>query len=294
MIPDTVERRLAAIVSADVVGYSRLMARDEVATVRTLDSYRDEMTSVVTKHGGRVVDSPGDNMLMEFSSATAAVDASLEIQDRLRERNSKLPLERRMEFRMGVHLGEVLVRGDRIYGDGVNLAARLEAIAEPGGVCVSGAIRDQVGTKTDARFADLGPQRLKNFAEPLVVFAAERSGSTSLLGGHTSVIVAAKVDDYERLAALDEAGTIAALRGHLVAIDPLVYSHGGRLAGQRDVTTLYEFPSGSEAVRAVIAVQTLMAERNASVPESRRMALKLGSHVGEAAVGQSGEISGMP
>lgn len=292
MTSDTVQRRLAAIVSADVVGYSRLMARDEVATVRTLDSYRDEMTSIVERHGGRVVDSPGDNMLIEFSSATAAVDASLEIQDRLRERNAKLPLERRMEFRIGVHLGEVLVQGTRIYGDGVNLAARLEATAEPGGICVSKAIRDQVGNKTDAAFADLGLQPMKSFAEPVGVFAVMRPDLSSRDDVHTTVIVAAKVDDYERLAALDEAGTNAALQGHRVAVDPLVYSHGGRLAVQREVTTLYEFPSGSEAVRASIAVQALMAQRNASVPEGRRMSFKLGTHLGEAAIGPRGEITG--
>lgn len=292
MTSDPVERRLAAIVSADVVGYSRLMARDEVATVRTLNSYRDEMTSIVSRHGGRVVDSPGDNILIEFSSATAAVEASLAMQDRLRERNSKLPLERRMEFRMGVHLGEVLVQGVRIYGDGVNLAARLEAIAEPGGICVSKAIRDQVGTKTDAVFTDLGLQPMKGFAEAVGVFAVGRADSTSSEDSHTAVIIAARVDDFGRLAALDEAGTNAALQGHRVAVDPIVYSHGGRLAAQRDVTTLYEFPSGSEAVKAAIAVQALMAERNILVPEGRRMAFKLGAHLGEAAIGPRGEVTG--
>lgn len=166
-----------AIVSADVVGYSKLMARDEVATVKTLNSYRDEITSIVESRGGRVVDSPGDNILMEFPSATGAVECALDAQARLAQRNGNLPLDRNMEFRMGVHLGEVLVEGARIYGDGVNLAARLEAIARPGGICVSKAVRDQVGSKTAAVFVDLGLQDLKNIAGPVGVFEARSPDS---------------------------------------------------------------------------------------------------------------------
>lgn len=153
---ETVERRLSAIVSADVVGYSRLMAQDELATVKTLTSHREDIAAIVAERGGRIVDSPGDNILMEFPSATSAVEAALEIQERLAQRNSKLPLDRKMEFRIGIHLGEVLVDGQKIYGDGVNLAARLEAIAEPGGITVSKVVRDQVGSKTEGVFVDQG------------------------------------------------------------------------------------------------------------------------------------------
>jgi adenylate cyclase len=119
-----VERRLAAILSADVVGYSRLMARDEVATVRTLTAYRDQIGVLVRQHRGRIVDSPGDNVLAEFPSATDALECAGEIQRVLQARNAPLAPDRRMEFRVGVHLGEVMVEGERIYGDGVNLAAR--------------------------------------------------------------------------------------------------------------------------------------------------------------------------
>lgn len=291
MTSDRVERRLAAIVSADVVGYSKLMARDEVATVKTLNSYREEITSIVEDRGGRVVDSPGDNILMEFPSATSAVEAALEAQVRLAERNGNLPLDRNMEFRMGAHLGEVLVEGARIYGDGVNLAARLESIAKPGGICVSKAVRDQVGSKTVAVFVDLGHQDFKNVAGPVGVFQV-RSPDTEPAGRHTAVIASAKVSDYERLVAIDREGTNAALHGHRVASDPLIYSNGGRVAGERGLWILYEFPSVSDAVRSGKAVQALMKERNASAPEGRRMSFKLGVHVGEAAIGQTGDVEG--
>jgi adenylate cyclase len=137
MEPDNVERRLAAILSADAAGYTRLMAQDDVATVRTITFYRAEISRHVEEHGGRIVDSPGDNLLAEFPSATRAVVCAARIQHALDAKNSGLAQDRRMDFRIGVHLGEVLVQGDRIYGDGVNVAARLESIAEPAGVCIS-------------------------------------------------------------------------------------------------------------------------------------------------------------
>jgi class 3 adenylate cyclase len=139
--PEGSQRRLAAILSMDAVGYSRLMAADEAATVRTLTACRDEIARLVAGAGGRVVDSPGDNVLCEFPAATSAVACALEVQRVLGELNAPLPSERRLVFRIGVHLGEVLAQGPRIYGDGVNIAARLEGLAEPGGVCVSQAVR---------------------------------------------------------------------------------------------------------------------------------------------------------
>ena len=137
MDPDAVVRRLAAILSADAVSYSRLMAEDEVATVQTLQAHREHLARLVFQHRGRVVDSPGDNLLAEFPSALDAVRSAVEIQRALEASNAGLPLDRRMEFRIGVHLGDVMVDGDRIYGDGINIAARIERLAEPGAVCVS-------------------------------------------------------------------------------------------------------------------------------------------------------------
>src|ERR1700746_2646826 len=141
------ERKLTAILSADVKGYSRLMGEDEVATIRTITAYREVMATLIQQHRGRVVDSPGDNLLAKFASVVEAVQCAVAIQHELKTRNAELPPHRRMEFRIGINLGDVIVEGERIYGDGVNIAARLEALAEAGGICISGTVYDQVETK---------------------------------------------------------------------------------------------------------------------------------------------------
>jgi adenylate cyclase len=164
------ERRLAAIFSTDVQGYSRLMGDDEAATVRTITAYRELMTSLIQQHRGRVVDSPGDNLLAEFPSVVEAVQCAVAIQRELKTRNAELPLQRRMEFRIGINLGDVIVEGERIYGDGVNIAARLEGLAEAGGLCISGTVYDQVKTKLSLDYEELGTQAVKNIAEPVRVY----------------------------------------------------------------------------------------------------------------------------
>ena len=143
MTTDTFQRKLTAILSADVVGYSRLMGDDEAATVKTLETYKGVMFSLIKQHRGRVVDSPGDNLLAEFGSVVDAVQCAVSIQKELQTRNSDLTENRRMEFRIGINLGDVIEEEDRIYGDGVNIAARLEALADPGGICVSKTAFDQ-------------------------------------------------------------------------------------------------------------------------------------------------------
>ncbi|MBI3126177.1 MAG: adenylate/guanylate cyclase domain-containing protein [Candidatus Tectomicrobia bacterium] len=160
-------RRLSAIFSADVKGYSRLMGDDEEATVHTLTALRSTNFSIIKAFGGRVVDSPGDNMLVEFPSVVEAVKCAVEIQERLREANAELPSSRRMEFRIGINLGDVIADGDRIYGDGVNIAARLEGLAEGGGVCVSGTVFEQVESKLDLKWEFMGEQAVKNIARPV-------------------------------------------------------------------------------------------------------------------------------
>jgi adenylate cyclase len=160
--PEGVERKLAAILSADVVGYSRLMAEDEAATIRTLTAYRQQISTLVQEHRGRVVDSPGDNLLAEFPTALDAVQGAVEIQRVIQARNADLPTDRRM--------GDVSVEGDRIYGDGVNIAARLEALAEPGGISISRALHEQVSKKLGLTYEELGEQSLKNISEPVYVY----------------------------------------------------------------------------------------------------------------------------
>lgn len=161
------DHRLAAIFSADVVGWTRLLAEDEPAAIRALREAREQIAAIVSRHRGRVVDSPGDNLLAEFPSALDAVRASVEVQRACSERATPLPSERRMLFRIGLHLGDVAVEGARIYGDGVNVAARLEALAPPGEICLSAAIHDNVRGRLDLPFHDLGEQRLKNFPRPV-------------------------------------------------------------------------------------------------------------------------------
>jgi adenylate cyclase len=162
-----VKRKLAAILSADVEGYSRLMGNDEVTTIRTLTDYKETMSTLIQQQRGRVVDATGDNLMAEFASVVDAVNCAVEIQRKLAKRNQELPEDRRMYFRIGVNLGDVVEEEDRIYGDGVNIAARLESLAEGGGICISRNAYDQVRSKLDLEFEYLGEKELKNIAEPV-------------------------------------------------------------------------------------------------------------------------------
>jgi adenylate cyclase len=165
------ERRLAAILALDVVGYSRLMGQDEAATLLALKAHRQGLVDPeIAGHGGRLVSTSGDGALVEFSSVVAAVECAVAIQRGMGERNRDVPRERRVEFRIGINLDEVIVDGDDILGDGVNVAARLEAFAEPGTVCISGGVFGHVKNRLDLRFEDLGDQRFKNVAEPVRTF----------------------------------------------------------------------------------------------------------------------------
>src|SRR6476646_8603829 len=166
-----VGRRLAAIVAADVAGYSRLMGLDEVGTARTLREHRAVTDALVAKHGGRLVKSTGDGALLEFPSVVDAVECAVAVQAVMAHRNEDVPVDRRMLFRIGINLGDILIEGDDILGDGVNVAARLEGIAEPGGICISSSAYDQVRGKVTVEFTDLGEQRLKNIERPVRIYA---------------------------------------------------------------------------------------------------------------------------
>ncbi len=166
----SIQRRLVAVVSADVHGYSRLMGDDEEGTVRTLQARRELFVEVVDDHQGRIVNAPGDNILAEFGSVVDAVQCAVEIQQRIEIANEELPSERRMRFRIGVNLGDVIVEEDSIYGEGINVAARLEALAEPGGVSVSGIVFEQIKHKLDLVCEDLGYHEVKNIADPVRVY----------------------------------------------------------------------------------------------------------------------------
>jgi adenylate cyclase len=195
----TVTRRLAAILAADVAGYSRLMGEDEVGTARALSEHRAAADPLVARHGGRIVKTTGDGMLIEFSSAVGAVECSLALQKLAAERNAGIAGDRRMVWRIGIHIGDVLVEGDDILGDGVNIAARLEGIAEPGGIYISEDAFRQVRGKVEVEFADIGEQSLKNIARPLRVY---RAGPSSALETPSAPVTALSLPDKPSLAVL--------------------------------------------------------------------------------------------
>jgi len=167
--PD-VRRKLAAILAADVQGYSRLMGEDEVVTLRTLTAYRQVTDALIAQHHGRIVNTAGDSILAEFASVVDAVQCAVDIQQQLAVKNAELPEKRRMAFRMGINLGDVMVEGEQLYGDGVNIAARLESLAEGGGICISGNVYEQVKKKLSLPYEDLGEQTVKNIVEPVRVY----------------------------------------------------------------------------------------------------------------------------
>lgn len=164
------ERKLIAILAADIEGYSRLMGTDEEGTLATLSAHRAVTDALITRHAGRICGTAGDSILAEFASVFAAVDCAVEIQRDLGLANDSLADDRRMHFRIGINVGDVMVKNGDIFGDGVNIAARLEGLAEPGGICISRGVRDHIRHKVPYGFADLGEQTVKNIAQPIRVF----------------------------------------------------------------------------------------------------------------------------
>jgi TolB-like protein len=193
--PSRIGRRLAAIVAADVAGYSRLMGLDEVGTARTLREHRKVTDALVEKHGGRLVKSTGDGVLLEFPSVVDAVECCVAVQEVMAQRNEGVPVDRQMLFRIGINLGDILIEGDDILGDGVNVAARLEGIAEPGGICLSSTAYEHVRGKVAVEFTDLGEQTLKNIARPIRAYAigssvsAHQTGPLPTSAPHLSLVV---------------------------------------------------------------------------------------------------------
>ena len=167
MATEGFKRKLAAVFSADVAGYSRLMGEDEAATLTTLEAYKQVLFVLIKQHRGRVVASPGDNVLAEFASVVDAVQCGVAVQKEIETRNAELPENRRMQFRIGINLGDVIEEGDSIYGDGVNIAARLESLADPGGICVSKTAFEHIEAKLPFGYEFLGEQTVKNIAKPV-------------------------------------------------------------------------------------------------------------------------------
>jgi TolB-like protein/class 3 adenylate cyclase len=186
--PVRVGRRLSAILAADIAGYSRLMGLDEAGTARVLREHRAVTNALVEHHGGRIVKTTGDGLLIEFPSVVDAVECAVAVQAVMAERNDGVPQDRRMLYRMGINLGDILIEGDDILGDGVNVAARLEGIAEPGGICISSSAYDQVRGKVGVEFSDMGEQNLKNIARPVRAYVVVRDGFGAGTVGSSSTL----------------------------------------------------------------------------------------------------------
>jgi len=179
--PEHIERKLAAILAADVSGYSRLMSSDEEGTLMRLKSHRRELIDPkITEHNGRIVKTTGDGLLVEFASVVDAMRCAVEVQRGMADRNSDVPTEKRIEFRVGINVGDIIIDDDDILGDGVNVAARLEGLADPGGICVSGRVYEDTRGKIDIAFEDTGEQQLKNIVWPVRVFRAQLSGTAGV------------------------------------------------------------------------------------------------------------------
>jgi TolB-like protein/class 3 adenylate cyclase len=203
MSEQRVERRLAAILAADVVGYSRLVGVDEVGTLERLRVLRRELADpMIKEHRGRIVRITGDGLLVEFASVVDAVRCAVDIQREMALRNAEVPVDQRIEFRIGINLGDIINDGQDIYGDGVNVAARLEALATPGGICVSRVVRDQVRDKLNFSFDDRGEQQVKNIARPVRVFDVKIAGETMTLTSYSTAPAPLPIPDKPSIAVL--------------------------------------------------------------------------------------------
>lgn len=218
MAKEDYQRKLSAILSTDVAGYSLLMRDDEAATVHTITTYRKALTQLVQQYRGRVVDSPGDNILAEFTSVVDAVNCAVEIQRELAERNAELPDDRRMQFRIGINLGDVIPEGKRIYGDGVNIAARLEGLADVGGICISGTVYDAIESKIGLEYDFLGEQEVKNIDKPVRAYRVlSYPGAAAYRVSKAKQVESKK---WRKLVVMTVAAVIV-----VVAVGPIVWNH---------------------------------------------------------------------
>ena len=260
MSSSPVKRKLSAILAADAVGYSRMMGANEEATLKTLSAHRAVIDGIIEFHDGRIVGTAGDSVLAEFGSPVEAVRCAVEIQDALRTRNDSLPEERRLQFRVGVNLGDVMIKGNDLLGDGVNVAARLEGIAEPGGICISASVYDLIRGKLDLGFHDIGEQSLKNIEHPIRVYRVARDGGVP----PGSVRKARRKDGRGALVGLGVLVATAAGYGYFIWLPQqraAAQAELARAAAQTDAATRQATAAGATAEQAQRALQ---AERAAT------------------------------
>ena len=281
-MPERQSRRLVAILAADIAGYSALMGADEARTVRDLKGHQATVLPMVDEFGGRVIDTAGDGILAEFPSVVNALECAVAIQSKMAERNAGAKPEQCMEFRIGVNIGDVVYDEARIYGDGINVAARLEAIAEPGGICISSKVYEEVSGRIDLAYQDIGEQQFKNIARPVRVYRVLLSKTRTGAEYRLTTILAADIAGYNRLGENDDEGTLALWKAHWHAlVEPNIKEFHGRILRAIEDGALVEFASVVDAVRCAVEVQREMAARNAEVPHDKRIELRMGINFGE-------------
>lgn len=280
------QRRLAAIVAADVVGYSRLMGRDEAGTLAALKGLRKNVVDpAIAAHNGRLVKTTGDGLLLEFASVVEALRCVIEVQTEIATRRADMASDQPITLRMGVNLGDVIVEGDDILGDGVNVAARLQELAPPGGVAVSGRVHDDVIDRLEAHFEDLGPQILKNIARPVPVWRWSPNVGSSAARHRRAAVVITDVARFSTLMKLDAATTLATLTSlRREIIDPLTRRYRGRLVKPLGDGEMLEFPDAASAVGFVLKMQKAVALRSAAAPVERRLVYRVGVGLGDVFV----------
>ena len=307
MATERVERRLAAILVADVAGFRRLMRTDDEGTLARLKAHRrDLIDPKITAYRGRIVRTATNSLLVEFSSVVDAVRCAAEVQRCMADRDAELAESARIQFRMGVNLCDIISDGDDIFGGGVDVAARLEELAEPGGICVPEVVRDQIRDKLSYLFEDMGEQSFKNIARPVRVYAMSAAAVASLppvpsmakgdkriiATRRLAAILAADLVGYSRLIGADESGTLQAFKAIQAELfDPTITAHNGRLVKTTGDGFLVEFSSVVDALRCATQVQAHMAERNVTVPTDKRIEFRIGINVGDIVV-EDGDIFG--
>jgi adenylate cyclase len=304
---ERVERRLAAILAADVAGFGRLMRLDEEGALARLKAHRrDLIDPKIAAHRGRIISAANDGLLVEFSSIVDAVRCAAEVQRCMADRDAEIAEGGRITIRMGINLCDIISDGDDIFGEGVNVAGRLEELAEPGGICVSEIVRDQIRDKLPYVFQDMGDQSFKNIARPVRAYAMSAAAVASLppvpsIGKddrriittrRLAAILAADVVGYSRLIGADEGGTLQALKTIRVELlDPTIATHSGRLVKTTGDGLLVEFSSVVDALRCATEVQAHLAERNSTSPTAKRIDFRIGINVGDILV-EDGDIFG--
>ena len=280
------ERRLAAIFAADVVGFSRLVGADEEGTLRTLSAYRQVIDELVAEHSGRVFSSAGDSVVAEFASPVEAVRCAADIQRDLERRNAEQPEDRRMRFRIGINLGDVVVEGDNLLGDGVNVAARLEALSVPGGISISRSVRDQIRDKLKLRLEDQGEVTVKNITRPIRVFRVLLDDISSTEGpAAENILLSADVRGFALLMGDDDDLASADLAHNRTLFTQAIDQHDGRALEPAGDSIAALFSTPADAARCAIEAQTAIAAWNDSVPPERRLRFRVGIELADEGAG---------